>query len=436
MSNTPPQHSNRFVTMVGRRKWLVVGIAAGIVLGMAVGAVAMRLAQAPPVQDPEAAPRTAVRAAAAARLDIVQTATISGTLTPEVSLNLNAKVSGVVARVPVVMGQRVAAGEVLLELSGSDLLPQVKAAEAALEAARHNLLRLERGTAWEDLQLAQANVMQAQAAWDAAVLAFERMSFLYREGAISRQQFESVQTQVIAATSQLTMAQMQLRKAEQGADQETLGAVRAQVRQAEAGYEAARARLEDTILRAPVSGQISYVNVSPGELIAPGMAQVGLVDTTNLFLEAAVTEGVVAYLEAGQMIPVLITAAGSERQGRVEQVSPAADPRTRLFGVRVRLDNEDRLLRAGMTAEAVVETARALGVIGVPREALVAVGQDYHVFVVEDSTAVRRPVVPGLRGPAHAEITAGLREGEVVVTAGAGLLRDGSRVNVVGGGTP
>ena len=436
MSKTLPQQAMRLFDTVRRHRWLVAGVAVAVVLGMAVGAVAMRLAQAPPAHDPEIAPRIAVRAVAVARLDIVQTATISGALTPVVSLNLNSKASGVVARVPVVMGQLVAAGDVLLELSGSDLLPQVKAAQAALEAARHNLLRLERGTPWEDLQLAQANLMQAQAAWDAAVLGFERMSFLYREGAISRQQFESVQTQVIAATSQLTMAQMQLRKAEQGADQDTIQAVRAQVRQAEAGYEAAKARLEDTILRAPVSGQISYVNISPGELIAPGMAQIGLVDTTNLFLEAAVTEGVVAYLEAGQSIPVLIAAAGVERQGLVEQVSPAADPRTRLFGVRVRLDNEDRLLRAGMTAEAVVETTRALGVLGVPREALVAVGQDYHVFVVEDSTAVRRPVVPGVLGPTHAEITAGLTEGEVVVTTGAGLLRDGSRVNLVGGGTP
>lgn len=364
--------------------------------------------------------------------DITQTTRLTGALSPNTNLNLNAKVAGVVARVPVVMGQRVARGDVLMELSGSDLAPQVKASKAALDAARLQLARLERGASWEDLAQAKAALMQAQAGWDAAVQHLERMQRLYREGAVSRQQLESAETQFKVSSSQLTMAQMQLQKAEQGADAETIDAARAQVRQAEAGYEAALARLEDTILRAPAAGVISYVNVSPGELVSPGMPQVGLVDIDTLFLEAAVTENVVGSLRQGREINVEVPAAGIVRAGVIDQISPAADPRTRAYGLRIKLDNRDGLLRAGMSAEVIVETSHLPDVLTIPRSAVVASGNDNVVFVVHDGTATRRQVALGTISGDRVVVLEGLAAGDVVVTLGAGLLRDGQAVNVIG----
>jgi multidrug resistance efflux pump len=414
------------------RRWLVAALVLLLLAGSAVGAIAMRLAR-PPTEEDAVSDGMAVRAALVLQGDIVETTRLTGTLAANINLNLNAKVAGVVARVPVVMGQRVRRGDVLLELSGSDLMPQVKAAEAQLEAARLQVARLERGASHEDLQLAQASVDQAQAGWEAASRACDRMTFLYAEGAVSRQQLEAAETQLKVSTAQLAMAQAQLQKAKLGPDQETIQAARAQARQAEAAYDAARARLDDTILRAPANGLISYVRVSVGELVSPGVPQVGLVDADTLYLDAAVTENVVARLIPGRPVDVTVSAAGLVRPGTIDQISPAADARTRAYGVRIRIVNTEGQLRAGMGAEVVVETARAAAALTVPRQSIVAAGEESLVYVVRDGLAERRVVILGAASGDRVVVTGAIAGGEVVVTLGAGLLRDGQRVNIIGG---
>lgn len=410
-----------------RKVRAVAGVVAAILLAGCV--YAYRLARRP--EEIEVPPGVAVGVYRVARQDVVQTTRLSGALTPRVNLNLVCKVSGQVERIAVELGEAVSEGQVLLEISQSDIWPQFLAAQAGLEAARASLVRVEQGATREDAEQARAALMQAQAGWDAAIQAYERMAFLYREGAISRQQFEAAETQVKVATSQLSMAQLQLRKVEQGADDATVQMARAQVEQADAAYEVARAMLQDTVLRAPCHGIISYVQVDEGELVAPGMPQIGLVDATTVYLEAAVTEATVARLKRGAPVEVLVPAIGAVRQATVEQISPAADPWTKMFQVRIAIPNEGGELKGGMTGETRVETGLAEGVLAVPRDALIQSGADRYVFIVEDGTAVRRDVTIGLAGETMVAVQEGLTEGEQVVAVGAEFLQPGSAVRAV-----
>ncbi len=416
------------------RRNLALLIAAAVIVTAGAGAIAMRLGAAG-TGDGGAGATTpsgvAVSVATVERRDVVASAKVTGLLAPESNLNLNCKVSGVVAKVHVALGDVVTKGQALLSLSASDLVPQVKAAEAALEAAQSQLERLRLGASWEEVQQVQATLNQAQAGWDAAVQAFTRMKFLYGEGAVSRQQYEAAETQVKVATAQLSAAQMQMQKVQNGADEQTLRAAEAQVKQAQAAYDGAAARLEDTILRAPVAGAISYVQVSPGELIAPGVPQIGLVAADTVYLEAAVTESLIPVLRQGATVPVSVPSYGRQFEGTVAQIAPAANTQTRLFQVRIAVPNPDGTLKGGVTAEAMVETARADGVLAVPREAIVTAGQAREVYVVVDGVAHRRDVTIAIFGETFVEIVSGLAEGDRVVVAGVDFLRDGVQVNVV-----
>ncbi len=405
-----------------------------LVILVAVGA---RLGAAPTGDGGTSTPPgVAVSVAPASRRDVVAGTKVTGVLAPESNLNLNCKVSGVVAKVYVALGDQVDKGQALLALSGSDLAPQVKAAEAALEAAQSQLARLRQGAGWEEMQQVQSALNQAQAGWEAAAQSFQRMKFLFDEGAISRQQYEASETQVKVAAAQLATAQMQMQRLQNGPDAETVRAAEAQVKQAEAGYDAACARLEDTILRAPVAGVVSYVRVSEGELIAPGVPQIGLVAAGKVYLEAAVTENLVPVLQQGAAVPVFVPAYAREFDGTVEQIAPAANAETRLFQVRIAVPNPDGLLKAGVTAEATIETARASGVLAVPREAVVTAGEARQVYVVAEGVARRRDVTTGVSSEALVEIVQGLTEGDKVVVAGVDFLRDGVQVNVVREVTP
>jgi RND family efflux transporter MFP subunit len=155
-----------------------------------------------------------------------------------------------------------------------------------------------------------------------------------------------------------------------------------------------------------------------------------------VFLEAAVTENLLPSLTQGAQLAVFIPAYNVTRTATIDQIAPAADQRTRLFQVRIVIDNADGSLRGGLTAQAKIETSRVSGVVAVPREALVTSGTEHAVFVVADGIARRRVVQTGLLGETLAEITSGLAEGERVVVAGVDFLRDGTAVNVVRDVTP
>lgn len=405
---------------------------AALVVVLVAGAAGVALSLSATDSQPDATAKgVAVSVYVVRPQDLAVTTTVAGVLSPATSLDLNCRVAGVVQRVNVSLGQPVSKGQVLFSLSNSDIIPQVTAAAAALDAARAGLLRARQGATWEELEQVRSTLTQAQAGWDAAVQTYERMRFLYGEGAVSRQQFEAAEIQVRVATAQLTAAQMQAAKVEGGADAATLLAAEAQVKQAQAAYEAASAALENTILRAPIAGVVSYIAVSEGELTGPGAPQVGIVATGRVYLEAAVTESLLPSLVKGQEIDVYVPAYKLWHTATVDEIAPAANPQTRLFQVRIGLDNADGTLRGGLTAEARIETSRSSGVLAVPRAAIVTTGKTDSVFIVVDGIARRREVTLGLLTGDLAEVVDGVAAGERVVVAGADFMRDGTAVNVV-----
>jgi multidrug efflux pump subunit AcrA (membrane-fusion protein) len=396
-------------------------------VGLTIAAAIRRLSS--PATTP-AAPVPVVVSTAAVR-DIVQSSRVSGTLAANLSLNLTPKIPGEVVAVPIKLGQRVTAGAVLVRLSTSDLQPQAKSLEAAVTAARAALARMERGASWEELEQVRSALRQAQTGWDAAVKAYERMSFLYREGAISLQQLEGAEAQVKVASAQLATAQLQLGKVTKGADAETLAAARAQVKQAEAAYEAIQAKLADAVLRAPADGVISYVRAVVGEMVAPGVPVAGLVDIDRVYLEAGVTESLIGRITAGQHVEVHIPAVAKTVPAVVVGVAPAADARTRLFQVRFEVPNPAGEIKPGMLGEVQVLREQAAGAVTVPRDAVLGVPGAEYAYIVVDGRALRRTVRTGLADDSWVEIRQGILPGDRVVTTGAAFLREGSPVNVV-----
>lgn len=412
-----------------RRARVITGSLALLLVLCAAAVIAYIIRPVSP-QTTTAAPVPVVVAAASLR-DILLTSRVSGTLAAEVSLNLTVKIPGEIVAVPVKLGQRVKAGSILVRLSTSDIEPQAKSLEAAVSAARAALSRMERGASWEELEQVRSVLRQAQTAWEAAVKSYERMSFLYGEGAISLQQFEAAEAQFKVASAQLATAQLQLDKVTRGADAETLDAARAQVKQAEAAYEGVQSKLKDAVLRAPADGVISYVRAVVGEMAAPGAPVVGLVDIDKVYLEAGVTEGLIGRIAAGQQVAVEVPAIGKTVPAVIAGVAPAADARTRLFLVRIEIPNPTGEIKPGMLGQVQVLRERASGAVTVPREAVLGVPGAEYVYVVADNQARRRAVATGLADEVWIEIREGLSPGDKVATTGAAFLRDGSRVNVV-----
>jgi RND family efflux transporter MFP subunit len=234
---------------------------------------------------------------------------------------------------------------------------------------------------------------------------FERNQKLRADGAISQQEFDL--SEAAAKTSAATLAQ-----AEQA--------------------------LRESVLVAPFDGQILARMANSGETIAAGKPVLRFADLRQMSVELGVPDRLIGRIRVGQHIPVTISALeGRTFPGTVTEVSVAAPEGTRLFKVKIQLDNPDGLLKSGMTASVPLEERAPLGpqAVLVPLSALVASAKNgaagqLAVFVVgEDGHARERIVKPDDIVASSIIVKEGLQAGEKVVVVGASNLYDGAPVD-------
>jgi membrane fusion protein (multidrug efflux system) len=210
-----------------------------------------------------------------------------------------------------------------------------------------------------------------------------------------------------------------------------------QIEQIEATYKAnearvasARARVNDTVIRAPFAGRVGLRRVSVGSLISPGTVITTLDDTSTVKLDFTIPETGLSAVQPGLVINASSVAYPDENfAGEVSSIDSRVDPATRSVTVRALIPNPSGLLKPGMFLT--VRLSRgAVDALLVPEEALVPEQGDMFVFVVKDGSAEKRLVHIGQRRVGDVQILDGLAAGELVVTEGAQKLRDGSAVTV------
>lgn len=202
----------------------------------------------------------------------------------------------------------------------------------------------------------------------------------------------------------------------------------------QARVEAARARLEDTYIRAPFTGRTGLRRVSLGTLISPGTVITTLDDLSAIKVDFAVPELYVAELRNGQAVAARTNAwPGRTFSGKVVSVDSRVDPATRAVTVRAVVPNRDGALKPGMFLTVSLAQDRRVALV-VPEEALVPEQARQFVYVVAGDKVAKREVTLGRREPGFVQITNGLARGDAVVVEGTLKLRDGAQVREVGGG--
>lgn len=195
---------------------------------------------------------------------------------------------------------------------------------------------------------------------------------------------------------------------------------------ADATVKEAETLLSYTKVTAPFDGIITRKHADVGDLAAPGKPLLEMEDSRTLRLEADVPEAVVGKLALGDKLPVRISAIEAELEGEVSEISPAADPGSRTFLVKLDLPVSPAL-RAGQFGRVAMPVGETSALRG-PVSAIVQRGQMEIVFVVSDSHAQLRLVKTGNRIGGEVELVSGVDAGEKVVVNGATGLVDGQSV--------
>jgi membrane fusion protein, multidrug efflux system len=196
----------------------------------------------------------------------------------------------------------------------------------------------------------------------------------------------------------------------------------------EARVNAAKSRVDDTVIRAPFMGRVGLRRVSVGSLVNPGTTITTLDDSSVIKLDFAVPENFLAGLREG--LKVFATAAAfpdREFEGTVASLDSRVDPVSRSVTVRAVVPNPDSALKPGMFLN--VRLARdERDTLMIPEAALMPEQSRQFLYVVEDGRAARREVRIGRRQPGRVEIVAGLKPGERVVVEGTQKVREGAPV--------
>ena len=206
----------------------------------------------------------------------------------------------------------------------------------------------------------------------------------------------------------------------------------AEVKVNEAQVEAARARLANTVIRAPFAGRVGLRRVSPGSFVNTSTIITTLDDVSRIKLDFSVPETFLTVVEEGMhVIARSIVYPDREFDGVVDSIDTRLDPVSRAVQVRAIIENDDGALRPGMFMT--VDLQRDQGeVLVAPEQAIVPEGTSQFVFVVEDNVVEKRDITIGRRIPGFVVVREGLSQGERVIAEGTSKVRDGMQIEEIG----
>lgn len=246
---------------------------------------------------------------------------------------------------------------------------------------------------------------------------------------------EQVRADLAAAEAALVESRSQFERSRELAVTKILSD--SQLEQIEATYKgnearvgSARARVNDTVIRAPFDGRVGLRRVSVGSLVSPGTVITTLDDTRTMKLDFTIPETFLSVVQPGLEISARSVAYPDRNfDGKVSSIDSRVDPATRAVTVRALLPNDEGLLKPGMFLT--VRLSRgAVDALLVPEEAIVPEQGEMYVFVVKDDRVEKRRIRLGERRVGNVQVVEGLAVGEVVVTEGTQKIRDGSAVAV------
>lgn len=390
-----------------KRKWIVAaGIAALLIVVVAI-AISRRSGNAPAVTVDKVAPRT------------VQSSVLaSGQFAYKDQVELRSQVSGQLVSVPIKEGNHVKQGEVVLRID-----PKTYQASVDQQKAQVDLRR-------DSIREAQLKLSNLHRQW-------QRNTKLFKQGLIDANSYDTL-------TNNYLLAQV------------AVASTRKSLSLAQAQLSYAREQLAKTVIRSPLNGIVTKLDVKVGESVIPGTPNIPgstlmtIGDPSNLLAEVNVDEADIAHIKVGENAKVTsIAYPDIALQGKVQFVAPEATTmpgqQGQGFLVKIRILHPNKLaIHPGMTCRAEIYSQSSQDALAVPVSAILFSGgkqstkslfnaNGAYVFVDNHGKAKRANIALGISNDNWQVVTSGLKAGERVITGPYDLLHtltDGSEIKV------
>ena len=320
--------------------------------------------------------------------------TLTGSISGENDAIVYSKISEKIDKIFVKPGQRVSNNEVL--------------------AVQYNAL-LE-----QSVELAKAAVKTAQAQYELVSQDFGRMGELYKQKAVSPQQYDQAETQKKTAEAGLEQAKLQL--------------------------EQANENYQNSFIKAPFSGVVGAVFFEVNQMVPAGQPVVQIVSPDAMKSKLQLSSKDISAVSAGQSVLIKFPSIpGKIYNGKVININHAVNKLSNLLEIEVHLINPDKRVKSGIFGEFLIETKTNKGTIVLPENSLMQrteiivnkktgiqkTMKKHFVFAVENGLAKLKEVKTGINSDGRIEILKGLKNSDTVIVVGQNVVRDGQKVKIV-----
>ena len=315
-------------------------------------------------------------------IELKQTMALSGALRAVDQASVKARVAAEVREVLVREGESVTAGQILVRMDTSEFQARVDQAKGNLHAMRAQL--------------------------DIATKNRDNNRALLDKGFISRAAFDNTASQFAAA--------------------------QANVESAQGALDIVQKLLNDSVVRAPISGLIAVRNVQPGEKVSTDYKLLDIVNLKKMECEALVPTSDIPKIKIGQSVLLHIEGLTEEFIGNVTRINPATQAGSRSIAIYIQVANPQDMLKVGMFVDAQLVLRTKANVIAIPQTAVHKESSGAYVYALENNLIVRKNITLGQEGRsgevALIEITSGLNAEDQIVKTDMGNLRPGTAVRM------
>lgn len=459
-----------------RKRKVLVGMGVVVILGAIIGFSVNARRKDQVLVETEKVKRKA---------ELIALVSATGEIKPKEYVELQAEISGVITDLYVKEGDFVEKSALLLKIDPVQTRSDVRAQEAllatAVSEARNQQAQIsvqetnvERDIA--SVRLAEVEVENTTQNLSLAKRNFDRKQGLYKDRLISTDLYDAVKNDLVNAENALASAEARLIQTEA-----QLAVTRVILEQARTSYEAAKSRIEQqkallersqdllskTIIRSPLAGVITQMNVEVGERAVPGTLNnpaatlMVIADLSVIEAEVEVDETDIVDLELGQPAVVKVDALpDTPLDGTVTEIGNSAiqtlnQEQAKDFKVVIQLQEPPKSLRPGLSCTGEITTATRRGVLAIPMQALTV--REYRVdengalvrraeedkeagdedsdedlkeeefegvFTIVEGEASFLPIETGILGDTEIEVTSGIEEDTVIITGNFKALRD------------
>jgi len=320
---------------------------------------------------------------------------------------ISSKLSAKLVTVSIQNGQYVNAGDTLITLDSQDTQNSIKSAQSQLQV-------------YEDqLNTSQVALEKLQVNLDDAKRNYDRQKALFDKKAIAQTDLEAADKALKTTQADYDSGNASIKTATGNLESEKVTISNLQD------------TLNNTIIKAPISGVISEKSASIGQMATQSTVLAKINDISSVYATIQVPQEEINSVTIGQAATIIVDGIDTPYNGTVQSKELSADTTSRVFNCKIKIDNSDKSLLPGIYAKVNLISNEKIDMVTVPISALVGSDGDYYVFINDNGTAKKQKVTIGETNKNDGEIKSGVQAGDQVICSNTSSLQDGNAVEAV-----